>query len=413
MKATISVAMSNLKLSLDTRRQKQNNTYPLVFRISVNGQNRDIPLGYSILEDHWNPKTSSIRKSEPTYNVLSSRIQELHVKYLGKIMEYEKSNPYNISAQALKDHILLTPKPKTTVVSFWNQEIDHLQKADRNGGARAYMESLVAVGKVRSLDIPFEAIDHSFLKEVEAELVSRGVSVNSIGFYYRTLRAVYNKAIYAKEASLEHYPFRTYKIRKTPTRPRVLSKEELHNFFTAEIDKASWLYESWLMGKLMFMLIGINFKDMVLIKENQIQHGRLIYTRAKTKRQYSIKLLPEALEIINYFRGRCERTILGKITPTQLENKINLPLTIRQANKVYNKHLDKIGKMIGCKEKITGYTFRYGTANLARQLGYSKDIVGQALGHSFGLAVTTGYLNDFDNEVIDNMNQCIYDAVMQ
>ena len=404
--------MSNLKLSLDTRRQKQNNTYPLVFRISVNGQNRDIPLGYSILEVNWNSKTESLRKSEPTYDVLSSRIQELKAKYLSKIFEFEKTNPHLITAQALKDYILLTPKPKTTVVSFWNQEIDHLQKAERNGGARTYMESLVAVGKVRSLHIPFEAIDHSFLKEVEAELISRGVSINSIGFYYRTLRAVYNKAIHAKDATYEHYPFRTYKIRKTPTRPRVLNKEELHNFFTADISKTSWLYESWLMGKLMFMLIGINFKDMVLMKESQIQHGRLIYTRAKTKRQYSIKLLPEALEIINYFRGRSEHTILGKITLSQLEDKVNMPLVIRQANKVYNKHLDRIGKLIGCKEKLTGYVFRYTSANIAKQLGYSKDLISEALGHSIGLSVTNLYLQAFDLDVIDEMNFKVCSSVM-
>jgi integrase/recombinase XerD len=404
--------MATLKLSLDTRRPKKNNTYPLVFRISVNGQNRDISLGYSILEDHWNSKTESIRKSEPTYDILHKRIQELQVKYLSKIFEYEKSNPHLVNAQHLKEYILAIPKPKTTVVSFWNQEVDHLQKADRNGGARAYMESLVAIEKIKNLNIPFEAIDHSFLKEVEAELISKGVKLNSIGFYYRTLRAVYNKAIHAKEASYEHYPFRTYKIRKEPTRPRVLSKDELHKFFNIEIDKSSWLYDSWLMGKLMFMLIGINFKDMVLMKESQIQHGRLIYTRAKTQRQYSIKLLPEALEIINYFRGRSEHTILSKITPTQLDNKINLPIVIRQANKVFNKHLDKIGKMVGCKEKITGYTFRYSNVNIARQLGFSKDVISSALGHSFGLAVTSGYLCEYDNEVIDNMNATVCASVM-
>ncbi len=404
--------MATLKLSLDTRRLKKNNTYPLVFRISVNGQNRDIPIEYSILEVHWNSKTESLRKSEPTYNVLFSKIKELRAKYLSKIFEFEKTCPHLITAQILKDYIQAVPKPMTTVESFWNQEIEHLQKADRNGGARTYMETLVAIGKVRNLQVPFEVIDHTFLKEVEAELISRGVSINSIGFYYRTLRAVYNKAIHAKEATYEHYPFRTYKIRKTPTRPRVLNKDELHKFFTTVIDKSSRYYDSWLMGKLMFMLIGINFKDMILMKENQIQHGRLIYTRAKTKRQYSIKLLPEALEIINYFRGKSEHTIIGKITPEQLEDKVNLPLDIRQANKVYNKHLDKIGKMIGCKEKLTGYCFRYSTANIAKQLGYSKDLISEALGHSMGLRVTGIYLENFDLELIDEMNKNVCYSLM-
>ena len=406
--------MAQLKISLDKRRPKKDKTFPLVLRISVNGKSRDIPLGYSIAEEEWNTRTQSIKKSAPSQEILNARIKELRVKYLGKILEYESANQHPISAQELKNHIILVEKaiPRVSVASFWQQEIDHMQKADRNGGARTYMETLVAIQKVRSLQIPFECIDYMFLKEVEAELISREVKINSIGLYFRTLRAVYNKAIHAKEASYEHYPFRTYKIRKEPTRPRVLTFEELRNFFNAEIDKSSWLYDSWLMGKLMFMLIGINFKDMVLMTEKQIQDGRVVYARAKTKRHYSIKLLPEAIEIINYFKGRSEHSILAKITIEQLQDKIRLPLVLRQANKVYNKHLQKIGNLLGTKEKISGYVFRYSYANLARNLGYSKDVVGQALGHSHGLAVTSGYLLDFDNDVIDKMNQHICNSVI-
>ena len=405
--------MATLKLSLDKRRPKKDMTFPLIFRISVNGETRDIPLGHSIPQEYWSTKTDTIKKSAPHYDLLSSIIQDLRLKYLNKIVECERSSQRRLSAKELRDYILAEPKPQATVLSFWQEEIDHLQKANRNGGARAYMESLVALSKIRNLNIAFDRIDHTFLKDVEAELISRGVKVNSVGFYYRTLRAVYNKAIYAKQASYEHYPFRTYKIRKEATRPRLLTREELHNFFKADIDQNSWLYDSWLMGKLMFMLIGINFKDMVLMKESQIQHGRLIYTRAKTQRQYSIKLLPEALEIINYFRGRSEDTILNKISKLQLQDKIHLPLDIRQANKVFNKHLDKIGKMIGCKEKLTGYCMRYTTANIAKQLGYSKDLISEALGHSMGLRVTGLYLENFDLEIIDKMNEDVCYTVMK
>ncbi|MCW3083671.1 MAG: hypothetical protein JWP12_1037 [Bacteroidetes bacterium] len=95
--------MSTLKLSLDTRRSKKNKTYPLVFRISVNGQSRDIPLGHSILEDEWNSRTETLKKSAPTYEVLSAKIQDLQIKYLSKIIEYEKSNPNHVTAHTWKE----------------------------------------------------------------------------------------------------------------------------------------------------------------------------------------------------------------------------------------------------------------------------------------------------------------------
>ena len=51
----------------------------------------------------------------------------------------------------------------------------------------------------------------------------------------------------------------------------------------------------------MFMLIGINVVDLFSLKE--IEDGRINYYRAKTHRLYSIKVEPEAEEIINKYAG--------------------------------------------------------------------------------------------------------------
>jgi integrase/recombinase XerD len=45
--------------------------------------------------------------------------------------------------------------------------------------------------------------------------------------------------------------------------------------------------------------------------------------------------------------------------------------------------------------------FRYTYANLAKQLGYSKDLIAEALGHEYGNSVTGIYLEQFDNDVVD------------
>lgn len=247
---------------------------------------------------------------------------------------------------------------------------------------------------------------------MEASMISNGIKTNSIAIYYRTFRAIYNKAIIAKEVSYDLYPFRTFKIKKAVTRPRVLTAEELQKYFITVVEKSSWLYESWLMGKLMFMLIGINFKDLVLLSEQQIQHGRVIFNRSKTGRQYSIQLLPEAQEILEYFKGRAERTLLGKIRDKNLDDKNQLYPLIKQANKVFNKHIGIIGKELGIMEKLTGYCFRYTWANLAKQQGFSKDLISEALGHSYGLRVTGIYLESFDLAHIDAMNKTVCETVM-
>lgn len=403
--------MATLKLTLDKRRQKDDNSYPLVFRISVDGHVRDLPIGHSIHEKDWNSKSSSLRNSHPDYDLLSEKIKGLKLSHLTKIFEFEKKYPYNLNAQELKDYILSAPKITSTVEVFWQEEINLMQKANRNGGARTYMETLVALKKVRNMNVRFEQIDYRWLKEVEAELISKGVKINSVGLYYRTLRAVYNKAINTEIVSFDHYPFRRYKIRKEHTTPHPISIVELQSYFRLQIEKDSWLYDSWLMGKLMFMLIGINFKDMVLMRASDIRAGRLNYSRAKTHTMYSIKLLPEALQILEHFKDRDKNTLLGKVTLAEMEDKIKFPLVIRQKNHVFNHHLSELGKIFECKEKLRGYVFRYTWANIAKQLGYSKDMIGEGLGHQQGNKVTEIYLQAFNLELIDKMNEQIIDKV--
>jgi hypothetical protein len=55
--------MSQIKLTLDKRRVKTNGTYPLVFRITANGDSRDIKTSYSFKEVDWNDKSCKIKSS--------------------------------------------------------------------------------------------------------------------------------------------------------------------------------------------------------------------------------------------------------------------------------------------------------------------------------------------------------------
>ena len=59
------------------------------------------------------------------------------------------------------------------------------------------------------------------------------------------------------------------------------------------------------------------------------------------------------------------------------------------------------------------YVFRYSYANVAKQLGYSKDLIAEALGHEYGNSVTGIYLEQFDNDIVDKMNQNLISEVMK
>jgi integrase len=397
--------MSSLKLILDTRRIKKDKTFPLVFRISIKTAYRDISTGFSCKESDWNQRTNSLKETHPNSAVIAPRIKELELEYLAKLIEFEKLNPGIADVQRIKEYLISTPKQTHTVSSFWLEEIKDLKKAGKYGGARVSNESYLAISRVKSLNIAFEAVDYNFLKQIETEFLSSGKGVNTISVYLRALRAIYNKAINSKLTDFKHYPFRTFKIKKAKTLPRTLNIEELRRIFHLQVNKTSYLYESLLIGKLIFLLIGINYKDLMTLTGENIKGDRLIYRRSKTKRLYSIKLLPEAVDIFTYFSEKKKANLLGTFSQKEFEDKQKLSETIRWKNKNFNVHLEHLGLMAGCKEKLTSYVFRYTWANIAKQLGYSKDLIAEALGHEYGNKVTGIYLEAFDKELIDEMNE--------
>ncbi|MDF2448528.1 MAG: hypothetical protein K0R26_1032 [Bacteroidota bacterium] len=400
--------MITIHLVLDRRRCKRDKTYPLVFRLASNGTTRTVSTNFSSSPSDWNDRAGCLKETHPLFEVISPRLKELEVFYLTKILEYQKLYPKDNDTQRIKNYLCSVSQSPTTIQSFWLDEIELLHKNDRGGGALVYELSLIAISKISDLRIPFERVNYTFLRTLEAGFSDAGLKTNSIGMHMRSFRAVFNKAIKSKITTHEHYPFKDFKIKRKATSPRPIPREEMSSYFRLNIPEGSILYDSWLMGKLMFMLQGINFKDMVLLTESSVMNGPVFYSRSKTKTLYSIKMLQDVIEIFAYFRQRGCSTILGKLTQEELDNKRKLPKTIKQKNKNFNAHLKKMGMMIGCKERFTSYVFRYSYANIAKRLGYSKDMIAEALGHKYGSAVTGLYLEAYDKELIDDMNHYVH-----
>ena len=146
--------------------------------------------------------------------------------------------------------------------------------------------------------LAFEDIDRAWLNGFDAFLAKTSPSANARAIHLRNIRAVFNDAI---DDEITHaYPFRKYKIKRVATPKRSLSVEELRQLFAYPVEEYQRKYLD--VFKLIFFLIGINIGDLCKLK--RIDNGRIEYERAKTHRLYSVKVEPEAMEIIERLKGK-------------------------------------------------------------------------------------------------------------
>ena len=155
----------------------------------------------------------------------------------------------------------------------------------------------------------------------------------------------------------------------------------------------------------MFYLIGINAVDLFGAKE--IRNGRLEYRRTKTGKLYSIKVEPEAMEIIQKYKGNEHLlNIMDKYSDYRL-------FLVRM-----NASLKFIGDVINGKDgkkqipprfpDISSYWARHTWATIAASLDIPKETISAALGHEIGSPITSIYIK-FDQNKVDEANRKVID----
>jgi integrase len=398
--------MATISISIKSR-IKADGTYPIVIRIRHNRAFFDISTGESISDSKFDRK-----KGVVIGNIaLQHHLEEQKEKYAKRLRYFVNENinrPFDLAE--LKAFILQKSADEITVDEFWQENIDQLLESGRGGSARTYKSTHSIFSKIVNLNCSFRAIGVKDLLRVERELRMRGNKYNSIAVYMRTFRAVCNRAIQFNLVDYEWYPFRKYKIKKEKTVPRVLSLEEIQRFFQANLDKGDPLFRAWNVGKLLFMLRGINLRDLLYLTKDNLRAGRIIYKRGKTGKMYSILINPMIEDCLKHFQHD-RKTLLGMMMDEYLEQPAKSLHFRPQITKRLNQKLKMIGTRLKFQEELTTYVFRYTYANVARKLGYSKDLIAEALGHEYGNSVTGIYLELFDQETLDRMAEHILQVV--
>ena len=293
-----------------------------------------------------------------------------------------------------------------SITSFIDHLIEELKSENRLSSASSYRDTRNRLTEFKS-KISFRDINLRFLEDFERHLLDKGNSINSIGIYMRTLRAIYNKAISEDLVKEENYPFRKYKIKTGNPSKRALSKEDIIKLMNSKQKKNSRKWHSLNYFIFSYLTRGMNFKDMVLLKwKENILGDRIVYIRAKTANSKKtldpniIKIEPEIQKILNRYSQKSVY-VFPVLEP-------GLPATtirhrIKNRLKRISKDISAIATELEIKDadKITFYWARHTYATTLKRSGISISVISEALGHS-SETTTKAYLDKFEQTEIDN-----------
>ena len=324
-----------------------------------------------------------------------------------------------LSATQIKNRLLALLEPKEYEPNAFIQRMEaYASTREAQSTKEKYEQTIKKIleydGRARSLT--FEDVSKEWLEGFDRFLFKYSPARNGRNIHFRNIRAVFNDAIDNEITTA--YPFRKFKIRPEATPKRSLTLQQLRELFSYPVEPYQKRYLD--MFKLSFFLIGINVTDLCNLCEIS-PDGHLYYRRAKTKKRYCIKVEPEALEIINRYRGK-----------NQLLNLMDDIRSPRTFTLKFDRALKEIGpvtyepnpewKPKSQKHRLhkvhhsafpglSSYWARHTWATIASEIDIPNETISAALGHSITNKTTAIYI-DFNMAKVDAANRKVIDYVL-
>lgn len=305
------------------------------------------------------------------------------------------------------EHFGLIKKRKVDNTGTFVKHYEQFMESKTNRGTRGVYKHTLDRIRVFDKNIDnkmFEDIDLKWLTDFEA-FCAKTACKNARNIHLRNIRAVFNNAIDYEITTA--YPFRRFKIRPEATRKRSMAVEELRRLFDYPVEDYAEIYRD--MFRLIFMLVGINSVDLHGLK-SITRDGRIEYKRAKTGRLYSIKVEPEAREIINKYRGKNGLLCIADRWRDSRNFRHQCNKALQKIGQVERKGRGGKKTITAEFEGVTTYWARHTWATIAASLDIPKDTIAAALGHG-GDTVTDIYI-DFDQKKVDAANRRVLDWVL-
>ncbi len=289
---------------------------------------------------------------------------------------------------------------------FMNSVIAKLKNSGKMRTAETYIAALKSFIRFRDgVDIMLDSVTSEVLEEYQAYLSLRGLIPNSISFYMRILRAVYNRAV--ENGMIEQaYPFRHVYTGIAKTVKRALPIAAMRKIKALDLSRQPSLDYARDMFLMSFYLRGMSFIDMAFLRKCDLKNGYVVYRRRKTGQRLVIKWTKEMQSIMSKYPDNASDYLL----PIVRSPEANERSVYRYMGYRINSNLKEIGRLAGVTVPITLYVARHSWASVAKSKGIPLSVISQGMGHD-SETTTQIYLASLDTAIVDKANALIISSL--
>lgn len=246
-----------------------------------------------------------------------------------------------------------------------------------------------------------EDVSHRLMSDYEHYLLHKGICLNTVSCYLRSLRSLYNRAV-DKGLVEQRQPFRRVFTGNQKTHKRALSAEDVRKLHALPLPERS--FPAMVRDVFLFCLFacGMPLVDAAHLKKSQIKDGRICYARRKTARLVSVRILPYMQRILDRYSSADDEYVFPLLKVTK-----NYPRLLLRYNRALAK-LRREGKLQG---SLTSYVCRHTWASLAFEKNVDVAVISRGLGHT-SLRTTQIYLADINIRRLDEANRKLIKEVL-
>ena len=374
----------------------------IYFQIIHNRVVRQLNTAYRIFASEWDEETETIIANGDRINIINAIKERMawDIARLEKTVAQLETKRGRYSA----DEVITVYHKLTNEVSlfsFWHNVIAQLKQLGKVRTAETYTASLKSFMQfLDNQDIPLDGITSDMMLLYEAYLKARGVRMNTISFYMRIFRAVYNRAV-EKGLTIQNNPFRHVYTGVDKTVKRAIPIKAIKALKELDLSMNQALDFARDMFMFSFYTRGMSFVDMAYLKKSDIKNGILTYRRRKTGQELSIKW------------EKCMAEIIAKYP----ENKTDflLPIIKEEGNErrqydnalhLVNYRLKELSTMLKLQRPLTMYVARHSWASAAKAKNVPLSVISEGMGHD-SEATTQIYLASLETSVVDKANKMI------